>query len=312
MNKLVLKFHIDRIKGYAKRFLINSVYRMKLRPFRAQKRYVLYLVFEPKRKHPGIADRIKAVVAMYNHCKKYDYAFKMFFETPFKLSDYLVPKFDWDVRLEDLEYSINDTKIINMHPIPRLKPGKQYHCYCYSGNNMPKEFPDTGYKWSTLFHELFKPSEEMERAYRDLGIQPKSYMSVHFRFVNALEQFENTFFKNSLKTEEERDDLIKRCRNGIMEIYTENSGIDIYVFSDSKIFLDSIQDLPVKVLPHDNISHVAEGANEDGQFKSFFDLYVMSQSMRVYRVQSPELYNWSEYARMAAMIGDVEFCEKKI
>lgn len=312
MEKIIIRYYIDRAKGYIKRFLINSKYRLKFKFIRATKKNIVYLVFEPNIKHPGIADRLKAIVSLYNHCKKYDYQFKLFFQTPFNLSDYLMPQFDWEAKLEDLEYSCIDTKIINMHPTPALVKDKQYHCYCYSGNEMPRVFPNTGYKWCDLFHELFKPSEVLGNAYNELNITPRTYISVHIRFVNALEHFENTFFDNHLKTQQERDNLINRCKDAIMEIHKKHDGLDVYVFSDSRVFLDSIGELPVKILGKENIGHISEGTNSMIELKSFLDLYVISQSKEVYRFIAPELYNWSGYAKLAATIGDIPMTEQRI
>lgn len=281
----------------------------------AKQKNVLFFVFEPGFKHPGLADRLKAVISLYNLCKKNGYQFKMFFETPFSLKDYLKPKLDWEANLNELEYSLADTRFVNeqvLYPMPRLVPDKQYHCYCYEGNSMPKIFNDTGNKWCDLFHELFMPSKRLENAYRDLKIPPQSYVSVHLRFVNALEQFENTFFDNHLETQEERDNLIARCKKRICELQKKNPDTDIYVFSDSKVFLDSLSDMTVKVLDHKDVGHISEVDNPSSQLKTFLDLYVMSRSKKVYRIEASELYNWSEYAKLAAMIGDIPFITIKI
>lgn len=304
------------MKDLTKWFLINLKYRLKLRPGRAARKNVLYFVFEPGVKHPGLADRFKAAVALYNHCKKCGYQFKMYFETPFRLADYMAPKQDWEFKLEELEYSLQDTKIIteqNLWPLPMLKAGKQYHVYAYAGNGLPHKFEDTGYTWSELFKELFKPSPLLQKAFDALQMPPAgTYISVHLRFVNALEQFENGFYKNHLNTQAERDNLVKRCQKGIMELHEQNPGTDIFVFSDSKVFLDSLEGMPVRVLPHSNIGHVSEGANEDAQLKSFLDLYALSRSKEIWRFLAPELYNWSYYAMVAAYMEDIPFKERQV
>ena len=106
-NKLIyLKYDI-------KYFLHNIKYWKKCRFRKAQKKNVLYFVFEPDMPHPGLADRLKAVISLYNVAKANGYGFKFYFETPFRLSDYLAPKFDWQLSLDELEYSLIDTKLIN-------------------------------------------------------------------------------------------------------------------------------------------------------------------------------------------------------
>lgn len=254
-------------------------------------------------------------MSCYDLAKSNGYQFKLFFESPFHLEKFLKPKYDWVATLEDLEYSLRDTRIIDEHyrekPL-KLIPNKQYHCYNYDGHHMPRIFPDTGYKFSELFHELFEPCEKLKQAYSDFKIKEKEYVSCHLRFVNALEKFENTFFENHLKTQEERNSLIKRCKDGISQVMKKNQGKEVYVFSDSKVFLDSLSDMPVKVLPYEHIGHVSEGVKEDATFKSFLDLYIMSKGIAVYRFCAPELYSISHYALLAATIGDIPFDDIKV
>lgn len=276
---------------------------------------VLYFVFRPEQSHSGIADRLKAVVTLYNHAKANGYAFKFYFETPFVLSDFLKPKTDWPLRLDELEYSLPDTKIINetnWHKLPDLVPDKQYHCYNYAGNEIPWQFVNTGYRWSNLYHELFEPSERLQKALDHCGLVSHSYVSVQFRFVNALERFENTFFDNYLESQEERDALVEKCRKGIERVIEENEGTPVYVFSDSKLFLDSIQDIPVKMLDTESIGHTNKKGDSSVFLKSFLDLYVMAQSKAVYRMRAPELYNLSCFALLATRIGDIPFIDREV
>lgn len=298
-----------------KNFIKNSIYRLKYRPIRAYCRNTYYCVFEPCKKHAGLADRLKSVVHQYNIAKASGYNFKLYWENPFCLSEYLEPNIDWACKLEDLEYSLWDTKIIseiNWRRMPKLKKNKQYHCYRYSGNLLPRVFEDTGYKWCDLFNELFKPSKLLTDAFDELQIKEHSYVAVHLRFVNALENFENTYFNNHLKTQEERNQLIYKCKQGIMEIINENIGKDVYVFSDSKVFLNSLSDLPVKTLDSKNVGHISENSNHYSQLKTFLDLWVLSKASKVYRIQAPELFQWSFYAVLAATIGDIPLINKKV
>ena len=307
--------YLEYIQCDIKNFIKNSVYRLKYRLAKARKRNVYYCVFEKNKKHAGLADRLKSVILQYNVAKANGYQFKLLWETPFKLTDYFEPKYDWSCSFDDLEYSVLDTKIISevsWHKIGHLVPNKQYHCYRYAGNILPRVFEDTGYKWCDLFNELFTPSEKLLNAYNVIGIRQKSYVAVHLRFVNALEQFENTYFNNHIETQEERDNLILRCKTAIANIVDENEGLDVYVFSDSKFFLNSLSDMQVKTLDSTNVGHISENSNANSQLKTFIDLWVMSKAAKVYRIQAPELFQWSYYAVLAATIGDIDLIDKKI
>lgn len=300
-------------KHDVKYFILNCKYYLKMRWRKARKTNVLYFVFEPTQRHPGLADRIKAIVSLYNVAKANNYHFKFFFETPFKLQDYLIPRFDWVLNREGMEYSIADTRIINecnWRHIKKLTANKQYHCYNYVGNDIPWQFPDTGYKWQALFNELFLPCEDLKHAYRELGLEGTHFITVQLRFVNALERFEETFFDNYIENEEDRLYLIAKCKKCINDIQVENPQMPIYVFSDSKVFLDSLHGLPVHVLDNKNIGHTSDNNNPNSLLKTFLDLYVMSKSEKIYRIKAKELYNDSCFALLASRIGDVTFIDK--
>lgn len=303
------------IKYELKYFIHNCQYLTKFRFRKAKKRNILYFIFEENGHHPGLADRIKAIISLYNVAKGNRYQFKVFFETPFVLADYLHPRIDWVAHMGDLEYSLFDTKIINetnWNPIRHLTPNKQYHCYCYAGNDIPWEFKDTHYKWHVLFQELFAPSKKLLKAYKELGILQETYVSVHLRFVNALEKFESTFFDNSIEDPLDKDKLIQKCKKAIKDICDENPRYKVCVFSDSKTFLDELDDMPVKVLNSNNIGHTSSNTSPDVQLKTFLDLFIMSKSKTIYRIRAKELYNVSCFALLAARIGNVPFVNKDI
>ncbi len=298
-----------------KNFIKNSLYRLKYKPVRAKRRNVYYCVFEKDKKHSGVGDRLKTVITQYNYAKSSGYQFKLFWETPFKLSDYLNPKIDWEMKWDDLEYSLFDTKIVSevsWRRIGQLVKNKQYHCYRYAGNTLPRVMPDTGFKWYDLFNDLFEPDKKIIQAYQHLGVAEKSYVAIHARFCNALEKFENYYIDNHIDSEDERNALIKRCQLGILSIKEDYPDKDIYVFSDSKVFLDSLKQLPVKTLDHKDVGHVSENGNADIYLKTFLDMYFISKAAAVYRLQAPEILSLSGFAHVAAYMGDAPFYNKKV
>ena len=109
--KPVFKDQIAFIKADIKAFIKHLRYYYKMRFKHAKNIGTFYMVFEPFRGHPGLADRMKAIISTYNIAKANGYDFKIFFETPFKLSEYLAPKKDWQASLDELEYSVFDTTL---------------------------------------------------------------------------------------------------------------------------------------------------------------------------------------------------------
>lgn len=284
---------------------------------------VFYFVIAPGIKHPGLADRMKAIVDCYNIAKLNGYQFRVVFKIPFRLEDYLLPnEVEWVADYTNLHYSLMGTKFFNELNFlkedswkgrTRLKKDKEYHCYSYVGNRQPKVFPESGYEWSKLYAELFRPSPRLQAAIDACGFEEHSYVAVHLRFVNALENFEEvTCWDNALRTEEEKVALIERCKYGLLHIKAENEGCRVLVFSDSKRFLDSLDDMPVEVLEHDHVGHVSYDDNDDATLKTFLDLYMIAMAKKVYRIDAPELYAWSGFAYTAAMMGGIKFLTEKV
>ncbi len=301
----------------------NLPFALRRRPNVEYAKNELFFVIAPGLKHPGLADRLKAIVNCYNIAKMNGYRFRIVFKQPYPLEDYLQPAdSDWHADFSDLHYSVGGTRFFNemyflhedsLQGRTALTKDKEYHCYSYVGNRQPKVFPESGYEWSRLYCELFRPSLRLQQAIDACGYAEKSYVAVHLRFVNALEHFETvTCCDNALQTEQEKLDLIARCKQGLMRIKAENDGCPVLVFSDSKRFLDSLDDMPVAVLDHDNIGHMSDGADDGVTLKTFVDLYMIARAKKVYRIDAPELYAWSGFAMTAAMIGGIDFVTIKV
>lgn len=294
-----MKF-LKRNCSYLTKFRLNDNY----------SRGAFVFVIDPKFKHPGLADRLKAIIACYNLAKKNGYSFYIVYKHPFNLDKYLLPnQVKWVIEFDDLSYSIGHTVFYNetsWHSVKPLKRGKEYHCYNYTGDLLPKVFSDTGEEWASLFNELFVPNDEIKNSITQTGFREKSYVAVHFRFVNALENFEGNYY-NALSTQEEKDNLIKRCENGLMEIKMKNPNQEVLVFSDSKVFLNSIQDMPVRTLDSSAIGHICFTNSDSSVVKTFLDLFMISRASKVYVVHAPELYNSSCFALVGARIGNVDF-----
>lgn len=162
-----LKFRLRALKR-------ELPYMLKLRPWGTHSADTFFFVIAPGLKHPGLADRLKAIIDCYNLAKMNGYKFRIVFKEPFALEDYLAPnKVEWVASFDDLHYRLGSTRFYDelqmltedsWHGRTTLSRGKEYHCYAYVGNRQPKAFPESGYAWTELFHELFRPSERLELA----------------------------------------------------------------------------------------------------------------------------------------------------
>lgn len=117
-------------------FFENRIKKIGKYRFRRSKRNgYFYFYLDPSIKHPGLADRLKAIVSCYYISKQNGYKYKIVFDTPFSLKDYLMPNaVEWYSKENEIEFSILDTKIFDYTgELVYLKPNKYYICYNYSG-----------------------------------------------------------------------------------------------------------------------------------------------------------------------------------
>lgn len=269
----------------------------------------LFFVIDPKQHHPGLADRLKVICCIYYIAKINDFKFKLIFDAPFKLQDYLVcNKVDWYASIDDIQFSFKTTRMLaynGMGKIPTLrKKINQYVIYYYIGRDIlnTNKINNHDEILRNCFHELFKPSEILENSLKNMCLTPKQYNAVHLRFVNALEKFEDGVY-NCLSVKEQ-ELLINKCLNCLKDI-KENCKKDIVVFSDSNRFLSIAKKNGYKVLDG-TVSHISFNNNNDAVLKTFTDFYMISRSDKVYRIISKEMYG-TTFSLYASIFGNCEF-----
>lgn len=282
-----------------------------------EKRNLFFFILDKNFKHhPGLADRLKAITSCYYIARNNGYEFKLIDQTACGIKDFLIPEQRTLLASEeDLEFSLFDTKLFyysasTSSPQTRLKPDKQYHCYCYQGDDL--FFHNGGdyiKKFNLLFNELFSPTPILIDLINATGLQEKQYVAIHSRFVNSLGSFESSRYP-TLKPQQQ-EDLINRCLNGILNICNKEDK-DVVLFSDSKLFLEHAKILPVRILDTKNISHISINNNRSVLAKTYLDFMLISRAAKVYRLCSNEkelhLTNFSYYAAFAGGIeaSDVE------
>lgn len=266
----------------------------------------LFFIIDPAIKHPGLADRLKAIVGCYYIATQNDFDFKIIFETPFILSDYLdVCQCNWLAGRADLSFSIRNTRVTAYNgggKVPKLhRSVKQYHIYSYIGYDIleTNRIPDYKKRWGVLFNELFKPKDFLLQQLRESGFTKNKYNAVHIRFVNALEHFEADFF-NDLSASK-KENLIQRCIAGLEILLNQDNQLPLLVFSDSRLFLNRARALPLHILDGP-IGHISYDNKQETVTKTFLDFYMIAHARNVFVMHAPELYN-SVYPFYAASAG---------
>ncbi len=271
-----------------------------------------YFVIDPQLKHPGLADILKAIVSCYYIAKANQYKFKLIFKSPFRLEDYFTEnKTRWIADFEDLEYSIQSTKFYNFtgNKIPILEKGKQYHCYNYVGVDIFWHEKDHIKMWYNLFTELFKPTNLLIEGIKGTGFFNKDYVTIHLRFVNLLDSFEKGT-KTHL-TQEQKDTLISKCKNEIKQICNMHANLPIIILSDSKTFLNKLNDMPVIILDLSSLSHISYASSNDSILKTFIDFTLMIKAKYTYKIRGCGLYD-TAFSSYAAYAGGKDIIEKDL
>lgn len=271
----------------------------------------VFFIIDPNISHPGLADRFKAIIGSYYIALQNGFDFKIIFNHPFELHHYLscAGNKNWIASLDDLSYSLKNSRIIAYNgggKIPKLnKRIKQYHIYSYIGYDIlyTNKINDHNKLWGILFKQLFKPAPVLSGALKALNLKENEYISVHLRFINALEQVEENQFNYLIDSEKEQ--LIQNCLIGIRNIISEYPGKSILVFSDSNTFLKHVKrELPVVVLDGE-VGHISFKNSEDIVLKTFVDFYVMSKSFKIIRILNKNTYA-TAFSYHAALAGGKE------
>lgn len=274
-------------------YSIHSVRRMN------KKQLVIYMA-DGHCLHGGLSDRLCGMVSLYNYCRIYNREFRLYFRSPYRLEDILVPNlYDWHIDDEELSRNIRDVNVkyisffshnlneMRKYADSKLKTKKkQSQVY----TNM-RYFEEADFK--TLFAELFKPSkileEQLSRYKEEL---PDNYISYTFRFQQLLGDFKEGDF-TKLKCDSDKRDLIDECLWCIQQLYKQ-TGSPILVTSDSTTFLQQAKEIPHVYTIEGEIRHM--DFNRDSSVsiatdvKSFVDLLMVARAKEIYLCTLPPLY----------------------
>ncbi len=264
--------------------------------------------------HPGLADRLKSIIGMYYIAIRNGFEFKLRFDNPFQLEKYLQPnKVNWLLEDRDVDHGMFTTKLImydGAEEMPRFDNEiNQYHCYFYTGHNNLQyhQIENWEERWQDMFHELFRPSEYLENLLNQ-ELPKERYVAVHFRFVNALGEFEKGYKCRLARSEQSQ--LVDKCFAKIEDIVNKEDN-PLCIVSDNKYFLYIAGKRGYMTLGTENIRHISFESDRKSHDKTFVDFFALSKAQKVYVVHGGALYN-SVFPYYAAIIGDVPYIVENI
>ena len=288
----------------------------------------------------GICDKLSRISLLYLHSRELKANFKIYFDNPFNLQDYLLPnKYDWFINKGDILYNENtiavssfdydyaiekvegvENKVVapsvflqTIHEL--VKNGRYSQILCYF--HIPT--PNLDEIFRTIFLDLFIPSHNLSNSVtQNLEKIGHNFIAVHFRFQKLLGDFkENPRVHYTVLDKDAQKILIKLCIAHLCEITQNysNYGMKVLVCSDSSSFLKEAKQFDfVYVVDgyEKGIKHIGQKDEEvdcETTLKLFTDLLLMSYAKKIYSVIDGEMYP-SSFARTAALIGGTEFERK--
>ena len=272
-------------------------------------------IYDGKIKNGGLADRLRGIISVYEVCKEQNIDFKLIFKSPFNLVDFLQPnKINWNIGKEHLNFN---TKFVNICCIDTFdgsdyearkqrrwfekafkKDYMEFHVrtnafFAYNGN------------FSSLFNELFKLSPRLQTSINKLKSElGNSYISTSFRFLNLLDDFNETCGRDYQLTPKEQEKLINGNIEQLQQLHNKYPGKRILVNSDSTTFLNRVKELDYVFAISGNITHI-DGKNDNNEYKTyektFLDFFMIANAEKIYLLRTGGMYN-SGYPYAASKI----------
>lgn len=307
------------------RLIVDPIRNSKLKKYysltkskASNKRPILIYMADGKIKHGGLSDRFCGLISCYSYCKENNIEFRVFFNSPYRLEEFLSPNLiDWRISEKEISYNSKDSlpiyisnfwdfrkqRRIARQRFKNIKDYKQAHVY----TNM-RYFDKS--QFNELFFELFKINDNINiRVNKLLESLPEKYVSVTFRFQQLLGDFEEGDFKK-LGSEEEKESLIQKCLASVKHVQELNPDVaKILVTSDSKTFLNRVSGLNgVVIIPGDlvHVDFLKEKVNNDIHVKSYIDLFMLAKASKIYLANFAPLYS-SSFPHTASFIYGSEF-----
>lgn len=277
-------------------------------------------IYDGKIKNGGLADRLRGIVSVYEVCKEQHLDFKILFNSPFKLTNFIEPnKVDWEIQENELNYktSITDLCYIDTLTGSTYEAMKQKQWFRKEFMKEYKEFHvrtnatfSYNENYSTLFNELFKPSARLQTSIEKLEMElGTGYISTSFRFMNLLGDFNETVELHSKLTKEEQKKLITKNIEQLQLLHKKCPSKRILVNSDSTTFLQEATKLDYIYVIPGKITHI-DGKNNNKEYeayeKTFLDFFMIANAERIYLLRTGQMYN-SGYPFAASKIYNKPF-----
>lgn len=272
------------------------------KPIHKKKKIVC--IYDSKVKIGGWADRLRGILSVYQVCKKQNVDFKILFDYPFPIERYLIPnRVQWTINRSDLCFDLTSTDLcfVSSRTGRNYEMRKQEQWFKKEFRKGFNEYHvrtnaafSYKYDFAKLFNELFRFSPLLEDLIANQRMVLKEdYISVSFRFLDLLGDFNETASRGALKSEEERQKLINLGIKQLEILHEKHPQEKILVNSDSTTFLQIASALPYTHIIPGEVHHVdsPESAPNSAHDKTITDFFMIANAKSIYLVVAEKMYN---------------------
>ena len=274
---------------------------------------------EKEKCNGGFADRMKGIVSLFHFCLCKNISFKINYAVPFELSDFLLPnEYNWQIDKQQISFNRKESRFfflygakdrkVKLKRLLKFTSKKQVQAFF----NLDfvcelNEVFSTNYTWSELYKKLFKPTIELQNIInyhkKEMNI---SYISVHFRFIGLLGDF-NEREENCL-VEKEKIELMNKNLQALQKLKESFANKKIFVAADSNLFIEQAKKIENVYALSGNIIHIDNVEDEapSSYLRVFLDFYLLSESEKVFSICTKEMYQ-SEFPMYAAKLNNIPF-----
>lgn len=292
-------------------------------PRATNKNKMIIAMFDGRRNHGGLADRLRGICTTYCYCRDNGLDFRVHFTSPFDLEDFLEPNiYDWRIADKEISYNIKDShpvyissqnydeerdKKFQRRMTKKFLKGNYRQLHIYTNMRFEEE------RFGEAFNELFRPAQWLQKLIDEqisfLGGRG-SYIVVSTRFREVLGDFnEHRDQAANGVSEEKAERLLQQCKEKVLEIHRTHPDDLILVTSDSNRFLNYMAQFDfVRTLPG-KIGHMEiAGEEKEIHTKTFLDFMVVSAAKNIYFLVGEGMYR-GNFSRRASQINDAPFNE---
>ena len=306
-----------RIQRKVRKYLMPS-YTLSAPLCRNEEKIIIFMA-DGKKKHGGLADRLRGIVTTYKYCLDHQIDFRIHFTSPFKLEDLLVPKdYNWFINERDISYNskcslpvyIDSSKYPEADCLYQAKLAEKYLSRHYKQIHIYTNMYYADDEFGLLFNSLFRPVPKLEKIIdENLAKLGEGYISLSFRFRNLFGDFKAD--KSLIYSPAQQRHLLDKCVSKVIAMREEYPEVNKFLITaDSETFLKEVSHLPfVHLLPGD-IGHMDDKTENSItlHMKTFLDFYMLSYSKKIFLLVAENMYK-SGFAKRASKLHNVPFTE---